>query len=71
MSPPSSSSGNESDDLSAHVTKITPGNLDTDVSLDSKITVFFDRDVRTVNINKLFEVRYTLLVYIRFFRFKV
>lgn len=56
MSPLSSSSGNESDELSAHVTRITPGNQDTDISLDSKITIFFDRDVKTVNINKLFEV---------------
>ena len=52
----SASSGSESDDLTGHVTKITPGNQDTDIPLDAKITVFFDRDVRTVNINKLFEV---------------
>ncbi len=54
MSPPASLS--DSDILSTHVTRIVPTNHDKEISLDSKIVVTFDKDVKTVNINKLFEV---------------
>ena len=52
----SASSSSDSDDLSTHVTKVVPHDEETEVALDFKITVYFDRDVRAVNIDKLFEV---------------
>lgn len=45
-----------SDDLSHHIVEFTPKEGSQDVPLGTNITVLFDKDVRTVNINKLFEV---------------
>ena len=45
-----------SDELSQHVVDNRPKEDEANVELGSSITVFFDKDVRTVNINKLFEV---------------
>lgn len=44
------------DDVSDHVTETTPKSGAADVLLDTVIGVTFDREVKTVNINKLFEV---------------
>ena len=45
-----------SDDLRSHVLDHRPKDNDVGVPLGTSVTVFFDKDVRTVNINKLFEV---------------
>ena len=45
-----------SDDLAVHVTENRPRDNEEDVPLGTNITVFFDKDVKTVNANKLFEV---------------
>lgn len=52
----SASDANASDNLTDHVTSHQPRDNDTEVALGTSITVTFDRDVRTVNISKLFEV---------------
>lgn len=52
----SASDANASDNLTDHVLTNQPKELATDVPLGTVISVQFDRDVRTVNINKLFEV---------------
>lgn len=44
------------DDLQNHILVNAPKKGEVDVPLGSSITVHFDRDVKTVNINKLFEV---------------
>ena len=48
-----------SDDLCSHVQENRPKDNDVDVPLGTTVTVVFDKDVRTVNINKLFEVSQT------------
>ena len=45
-----------SDDLTLHVTENSPRDNEENVPLGTTITVFFDKDVKTVNANKLFEV---------------
>ena len=49
-----------SDDLRSHVQENRPKDNDVDVPLGTTVTVVFDKDVRTVNINKLFEVSLTV-----------
>ena len=44
------------DDLQNHIMMNAPKKGEVDVPLGSSITVHFDKDVKTVNINKLFEV---------------
>ena len=44
------------DDLQNHIMLNAPKKGEVDVPLGSSITVHFDKDVKTVNINKLFEV---------------
>ena len=48
---------NASDNLSEHVVEYQPKDNEVGVALGTSIAVTFDRDVRKVNINKLFEVR--------------
>ena len=45
-----------SDDLALHVTENRPRDNEENVPLGTTIAVFFDKDVKTVNANKLFEV---------------
>ena len=45
-----------SDDLRSHILDHRPKDSDVGVPLGTSVTVFCDKDVRTVNINKLFEV---------------
>ena len=52
---------NASDNLTHHVIEHEPKDSETDVALGTSISVTFDRDVRKVNINKLFEVRMVYL----------
>ena len=44
------------DDLQNHIMLNAPKKGEVDVPLGSSITVHFDKDVKTVNINRLFEV---------------
>ena len=44
------------DDLQNHIMLNAPKKGEVDVPLGASITVHFDKDVKTVNINKLFEV---------------
>ena len=45
-----------SDSLTRRVTSVTPADGALDVSVDCTVRVQFDKDVKTVNANKLFEV---------------
>jgi len=45
-----------SDDLGAHIVENRPKDNEDNVPLGATIIVYFNKDVRTVNINKLFEV---------------
>lgn len=45
------------DDVADHVVDTTPKSSTEDVPLGASIVVMFDKDIRTININKLFEVR--------------
>ena len=45
-----------SDDLHSHVMDHRPKDSDVGVPLETSVTVFCDKDVRTVNINELLEV---------------
>ncbi len=45
-----------SDDLAAHIVENRPKDSEIDVPLGAAITINFDHDVKSVNINKLFEV---------------
>lgn len=45
-----------SDDLKNHILNSKPKENESSVPLSTSIVVHFDRDVRAVNINKLFEV---------------
>ena len=47
-----------SDDLADHIIETTPKDNSDEVPLGASIVVTFDKDVRTVNVNKLFEVCY-------------
>ena len=47
-----------SDELADHIIETTPKDNSDDVPLGANIVVTFDKDVRTVNVNKLFEVCY-------------
>ena len=46
----------ETDQLRSHVVENRPKDNEDDVPLGTTISVHFDRDVKSVNINKLFEV---------------
>lgn len=55
--PPSQSlDASPSDDIAKHVMEISPNDGSDDVSLGSHIVVTFDKDIKLVMINKLFEV---------------
>ena len=45
-----------SDSLTRRITSVTPSDGALDVSVDCTVRVQFDKDVKTVNANKLFEV---------------
>lgn len=45
-----------SDSLTRRITSVTPSDGALDVSVDCTVRVQFDKDVKTVNVNKLFEV---------------
>ena len=45
-----------SDDLGAHIMENRPKDNEDNVPLGATVIVYFNKDVRTVNINKLFEV---------------
>lgn len=47
-----------SDSLTRRITNVTPVDGAQDVPVDCTVRIQFDKDVRTVNINKLFEVSY-------------
>ena len=47
---------NATDNLKEHITENEPRDNDQDVALGTTISVTFDRDIKTVSINKLFEV---------------
>ena len=44
------------DDMKAHISESVPRDNQDSVALGTSIVVVFDRDVRTVNISRLFEV---------------
>ena len=44
------------DDLGAHILENRPKDNEDNVPLGATVIVYFNKDVRTVNINKLFEV---------------
>ena len=48
---------NATDNLKDHILENEPRDNDRSVTLGTTITVIFDREVKTVNIEKLFEVR--------------
>ena len=48
---------NATDKLADHIIEAYPNDGDKEVDLGTTIVVTFDKDVRTVNVNKLFEVR--------------
>lgn len=52
----SADSAAPSDDIGKHVIDISPGDESKGVSLGNHIVVSFDKDVKTVVVNKLFEV---------------
>ena len=45
-----------SDSLGSHVLDSTPKEGDKDIPLGTSIVILFDKDVRTINTNKLIEV---------------
>ena len=59
---PLASEAVQKDDLQAHVVGTHPRHGDTSVELTASILVHFDRDVRSVDTDKLFEVEYTCTV---------
>jgi len=48
---------NATDNLKDHILENVPRDNDRSVALGATISVIFDREVKTVNIEKLFEVR--------------